>query len=91
MTEAKRDNNGITGILATSNADGKTVLPLKVNPTNKSLQVADGNTGSGFSRRDAFRDSNKVQAMIAVSSDDGVTPILVYIDFATSRLLVKSS
>lgn len=91
MTEAKRDNNGITGILATSNFDGKSVLPLKVDSTDKSLQVTDGSTGSSFSRNDAFRDSNRIQAMIAVSSDDGITPVLVYIDSATSKLLVKSN
>lgn len=40
---------------------------------------------------DAVRDSNRVPVFIGVSSADGVTPIPVYVDPTTHRVLVDAS
>lgn len=39
----------------------------------------------------AKRDENRIPTLIGVSSSDGVTPVLVYVDPTTHRLLVDSS
>lgn len=40
---------------------------------------------------DAKRDQNLVPTLIAVSNADGVTPVLLYADPVTHRLLISSS
>lgn len=40
---------------------------------------------------DAKRDANSIPVLIAVSSADGVTPVMVYADPTTHRLLVTST
>ena len=40
---------------------------------------------------DAKRDSNLVATLLGVSSVDGVTPVTLYVDPTTHRLLVSSS
>ena len=89
--EAPRDKNKVPTLLATSNADGTTVLPVEANPTNNSLKVDDDTTGSDLSDVPTRRDENKVPAFMAVSDVDGVTPVPVYIDSVTSGLLIDSN
>lgn len=91
MTNAKRDENGVTTKLATSNADGTTPLSVQVNPTTHGLVVDDGVGGSDLSGDIASRDENSVPVMIAVSSVDGVTPVPLYIDSVTRKLLTNSN
>lgn len=91
MTEAKRDANSVTTILATSNADGSTPVPVQANPTDHTLGVDDGTTGSDLSGDVASRDNNYIPVFMGVSSADGVTPCAVYADPATGKLLIKST
>ena len=91
MTEAKRDENGISIILATSDADGVTPIPVRANPTSHTIDMSDGSTGSDLSGDDAVRDHNGVTVMMALSSSDGITPVLLYADAATGAILVKST
>ena len=91
MTEAKRDENSITVILATSSTDGSTPVPIKVDPTNHAIKMEDGVTGSDLSGDLASRDDNVVTVMMGVSSDDGVTPTAIYANESTGALLIQSS
>jgi len=40
---------------------------------------------------DAKRDANRIPTLIGVSNSDGLTPLLLYVDPATNRLLVNSN
>jgi hypothetical protein len=91
MTDAPRDANQIPVLLALSSADGTTIVPVAVNPTDHYLDVDDGTTGSDLSGDIAARDNNMVTTMIGVSSVDGITPVPVYADPTTGALLVKTS
>ena len=90
MTDAKKDNNGIPTMIATSNADGSTPVLIKVNATNNALFADDGATGSDLSGNIASRDGNAIPVMMGVSSADGITPTAIY---ATSdgKLLINSN
>lgn len=92
MTEAKRDNNQVPTILATSSSDGITPEPVCADPTSDNAICAeDGTSGSDLSGDNAARDENSVPVLMAVSSADGVTPVPVYINPATKKLLIKST
>ena len=91
MANAIRDNNQVTTLLATSNADGVTGILVKVDPTSHGLKTIDDTTGSDLSGDIASRDSNGVPVIMAVSSADGVTPVAVYADSVTGALLIKST
>lgn len=86
----KRDNNFKPMLLGTSNADGKTVVAIAVNPTNHALKALDGSTGSNFPFVNAQRDANRVTSFWGVSSSDGVTPVPIYCD-TSGNLLIKST
>ena len=89
--EAVRDQNRIPVTLVTSNLDGITPLPLKVNPLNNGLQVSDGAGGTSLSSSPAGRDENFRVVAMGVSSVDGVTPVEIYADSVTGALLIKST
>ena len=91
MANAPRDNNRVPTILATSNVDGFTTIPIYVNPTTHVVQVDCGNTGSDLSDDDADRDENRVPVMLGVSNDDGETTVPIYGDPANGNLLIKST
>lgn len=91
MTNAYRDQNRIETKIALSNADGTTILPLKVDPTTHGLNISDGTTGSVTTVVYAPRDENRFPVLMAVSSVDGITPVPLAIDSATGKLLVKST
>ena len=87
---AKRDGNGVPVRLAVSNADGTTILQIQANPTTHALSADDNNTGSDLTGSRALTDANGVATMLAVSSVDGITPVPLYIDSVSGKLLVKS-
>lgn len=91
MTEARKDDNGIATMIATSNVDGATPALVKINSTNKGLLVDDGASGSDLSGNIASRDKNYQSVLMGVSSADGVTPTAIYLDPATGKLLIKST
>lgn len=91
MADAKRDNNQVPVILVTSNADGSTPVMVKVDPTQHSVDVNDGATGSDLSGDTAARDNNMVPVMMAVSSADGITPVPIYGDPSNGQILIKST
>jgi len=90
MTDARRDNNGVPTLLGTLNTDGSTPVPIAADPTNHSLSVDDGSTGSDNGGVNAPRDQNHVPALLAISSVDGVTPVVVYAD-EDGNLLIDSN
>ena len=87
---ASRDQNRVTALLAASSSDRE---PTKVyaDPTDHTLGVHDGTTGSSLGGNIAARDGNRVPVLLAVSSADGVTPVEVYADPTTNELLVDST
>jgi len=91
VSNAPRDNNQIPTILGTSNADGKTPVPIYVDAADHSMCVEDAATGSDLSDDDADRDDNGIPVMMAVSSADGKTPCAVYVNAANNKLLIQST
>lgn len=89
MAQARKDENRVSSILGTSNADGVTPVVVLADPSAHSLSVSDGTTGSDAGGSNANRDNNRVTTWIAVSSVDGITPVDVYADPATGELLVQ--
>lgn len=91
MTNAKKDENGVSTLLGVLDSDGETLVRVKVNTgSNNSLKVDDDFTGSDNGPAIAPRDENFVPALIAVSSVDGVTPVVVYAD-SNGHLLIDSN
>jgi len=90
MAEAALDQNGVATIIAGLNTNGTTIVRVKVNPTNHGLKIMDDTTGSDHGPVNDLRDRNHRQAFMAVSSVDGVTPVVVYAD-SSGNLLVDSS
>lgn len=91
MSNAAKDQNGVSTLLGVLDSDGETLVRVKVNESsNNSLQVDDNTTGSDNGPSIAPRDQNFVPALIAVSSVDGVTPVVVYAD-TNGKLLIDSN
>jgi len=91
MANAKKDNNGISTLLGVLDTNGSTLVRVKVNASsNNALQVSNGSTGTDRGPSIAPRDENFVPALIAVSSVDGVTPVVVYAD-TNGKLLINSN
>jgi len=91
MSNAAKDQNGVSTLLGVLDTDGETLVRVKVNvSSNNSLQVDDNTTGSDNGPSISPRDDNFVPALIAVSSVDGVTPVVVYAD-TNGKLLIDSN
>lgn len=90
MANASRDDNNVPTILAVSEDDGTTLVPIIVNATDRTLGVDDDTTGVDHGGTDAPRDENYVPALLALSSVDGVTPVVVYAT-AGGKLLIDSN
>lgn len=91
MSNAKKDENGVSTLLGVLDSDGQTLVRVKVNESsNNALKVDDGTTGSDNGPDIAPRDENFVPALIALSSVDGVTPVVVYAD-SNGHLLIDSN
>lgn len=91
MADAIKDNNQISTLLGTSNADGSTPVRIKIDPSTHAIAITDGESGSDLSGDIAARDNNMIPVMLAVSSTDGVTPVAIYTDPTTGEILVKST
>ena len=89
MANAERDQNDVPTLLAyyPTNADNERIY---ANATTHGLKVSDGTTGNDQGPQNAYRDQNGVPGIMAVSSVDGVTPVVVYTDGA-GNLLVQST
>lgn len=93
MTTSNRagsDNNQVKTIIAPLNTDGKTPVAIIADPSTHGLSVDDNTTGSDFGPLVALHDVNDNLAMMAVSSSDGVTPVVLYAT-AAGVLLIKST
>lgn len=91
MANAPIDENRIPVALAVSETDGKTVIPIKANPTVNAMCIINGLTGIDKGGNPIPRDDNRKVAFFAVSADDGVTPVAVYCDETTGALLVRTT
>lgn len=91
MAEAKKDQNHIPTLLAASDADGVTPIPVYANPVRHRLSVQDALDGSDLSDEPAPRDQNRVVVLMAVSAVDGVTPVPIYADLDGNRLKIRSN
>jgi len=85
-----RDNNRINVGLGVKSTDGVTLVSLNGNITYNSLLSDSTTVPSDFGTTDAKRDENFVPAFMAVSSADGITPVAVYIDSSTGKLLMTT-
>lgn len=87
---AQRDQNRISVIQGISNADGKTLLSIQADPALNAVKSDDDVTGSDMGGNPDPRDENRRVAFMAVSAVDGITPVAVYIDSVTNKLLLTS-
>lgn len=87
---APKDQNGISGMLGILNTDGSTIVPIQANPTTHAINVSDGTTGTDHGPSDAIKDGNYVPVLMAVSSVDGKTPVVIYAD-SSGNLLIQST
>ncbi len=87
---AYRDQNSVPTIIAGLETNGSTIVRVTADPATHALSVDDGTGGTDHGPTNDLRDENSVRAFMAVSSDDGVTPVVVY---ATSdgKLLINSN
>lgn len=77
-------------MLAVLGTDGVTPTPVTIAPATHALGVDDDTTGSDNGPADAVKDGNYVSSLMAVSSADGVTPVVLYTD-ADGKLLIDST
>lgn len=93
MSNAGRDQNNRPTIIAASNADGLTIVPIFASATDHGLMISDGATGSdsGNNNGSAILDENGVAVLTALSSSNDGTIIEIYGDPLTKALLVKST
>lgn len=90
MSQAKRDENRITTLIAALNTNGTTPNLVYCDPTTHAISADDNTTGSDFSVTNTPRDENRVTVAMAVSSSDGVTPVELYSD-SLFKLLIQST
>lgn len=90
---AKKDENGVSTLIAASKNDGITIVPIYANPANHGLKVNDASTGtdSGNNLGNAMKDENGTSAMTAISSSDGSSIVEVYGDPATGMIYIDSN
>ena len=86
---AQKDDNSVSTLIAVLD-DGATIVPIMADSTSNRLKVSDGTSGSDNGPTNALKDGNNVSSLMAVSSVDFVTPVVVYAD-ANGHLLIKSS
>ena len=88
---AKLDQNRVPTMQAVSNADGSTILNVCAKDADHSLCADEGATGSDLGPVNDLRDGNRKVAFMAVSAVDGITPIPIYVDSITNKLLINSN
>jgi len=90
MSQAKRDENRATTLIAALNTDGVTPNLVYIDPSTHCLSVDDDVSGSDFGVVNSVRDENRVAVATAVSSSDGITPVELYSD-SLFKLLIQST
>lgn len=90
MTNAVRDNNGVTTLMVMSDANGVTPMLVYADPVTHAIIFDDNTTGSGPARTDALRDQNYETGLIATSNADGVTPVPIYGIAASGKIYINS-
>lgn len=88
-TYASHDENGVPTLLGTVNT-GVSTIAIKGIPSEHALSVSDGTSGSDNGPVNAPRDINRIPALMAISSADGITPIPIYTTIQ-GKLLIKST
>jgi hypothetical protein len=76
--QASKDENGISTLLGALNTNIETPIRICADETTHRLCVNDGENGSGENPENAPRDQNSVPVLLATSSVDGVTPVVIY-------------
>jgi hypothetical protein len=87
---AEKDGNGRPSIICTYNTDGKSIIPVTVNPTAHTLSVNDSSSGldNGNNAGNAMLDDNGVAVWTAISSTGEIVEI--YGD-ANGNMLINSN
>lgn len=80
MANASKDENSISSLLAILSSDGKTIVPICVNPVTNALCINNGTTGTDNGPSNALKDENSVSTLLGVSNSDLKTPTVVYSD-----------
>lgn len=92
MNNAPLDENGRQGAIAALNTDGKTITPIKFNPTFHGMKTVDGTgqANNGNHGGNALVDENGRQSLYGLSSTDGVTRVLIYTN-SSGAVLTQST
>lgn len=90
MADAVKDANGVAAMTGVLNTNGTSIVRIKADPITHLLEVGDGTTGTDHGPAVAIKDGNSVATLMAVSSVDGKTPVVLYVD-SSGNLLVDSS
>jgi hypothetical protein len=90
MANAALDNNGVASLICVLDSDGETITKVKANSALHSLRISDGTGGSDNGPTNAKHDDNTRPTLVAVSSVDGKTPVVIYAD-SSGNLLVDSN
>lgn len=90
MSNASKDDNAVSTLIAVDSSDGQAIIPVQANPARNRIIVSAGTAGTDLGPENANHDENAVPTLLAVSSVDGVTPVVVYAD-SDGRLLVDNS
>ena len=83
------DGNNIATLIVMQD-DGETIVNLQADPSTHALDTSDGTTGSDNGPTESRHDNNNVHVLMAISSEDGVTPICLYAD-ENNNLLIQST
>lgn len=78
MANAERDQNHVTTGLASLDTSPSETSLLAADETTHRLQVTEGGTNGTENSAIANRDQNHRPVFMAVSRDDGVTPVAIY-------------
>ena len=90
MANAKQDNNRIPTMTGVLNSDGTTPTNITAIAATHVISVSDGSDGTDYGNDAADRDDNMKKTLTAVSSDDGETPVPLYVD-SSGNLLIKTT
>ena len=83
MSNAFRDENRVTTLLAISNADGVSLANVYVNPTSHGMITALP-VGTMPVKNAATIGENRVANIMAVSNVDGTTPVAIGVKASTN-------
>jgi hypothetical protein len=90
LDKAEKDGNYLNTLTADLYTHGKTVKLITANPVNHGIMVNDGTGGTDNGPTNALHDDNDVHTIVAVSSVDFTTPVVLYADSA-GKLLINST